>query len=488
MKRSRLIRPLVAALAALLAVQTALAEDPKPAASAPAADPVGIWEGALEVGPTKLRIVFHIRRDGDALSATMDSPDQGAKGLPVKSVTFEDPKLTLDVAVAQGQFVGERDAAFGELKGEWSQRGHSLPLTLKRVAAPTERKRPQVPQPPFPYRSEEVTYEHASKKFKLAGTLTLPEGAGPFAAAILISGSGAQDRDETIFDHKPFLVLADHLSRAGVAVLRVDDRGVGGTGHDGNPKDDTSADYATDVSSAIAYLKTRSEIDAKRIGLVGHSEGGLIAPLVAAEDASVAFAVLLAGPGVPGDELLYLQGEKLWKAGGADEATLARNRRMQREIFGFIKNEPDPAKGREAARAFLRAEHAKLSDADKKEAGDVDAFAEQHSAVIEIPWFRYFLSADPRPVLQRVKCPVLAITGEVDLQVPPEQNLPEIEKALKAGGNKDVTTLTMPSMNHLLQTAKTGAVTEYGDIEETMAPAALDAISAWLKARGFAKP
>lgn len=475
----------MALVVALLAFTTG--PGPARAQAPPAADPVGTWEGALEVGVMKLRLVVHIRRDGDGYRATMDSPDQGAKDIPISGVAYEDPQVTLDASSIRGRFVGERDAAFGELRGTWSQGGQRFPLVLRRVDAPTALRRPQSPKPPFPYRSEDVTFRHLSGGFELAGTLTMPEGPGPFPAAILITGSGAQDRDETIFEHRPFLVIADRLTRLGMAVLRVDDRGVGGSGHDGDPKDDTTMDFASDVRSSLAFLRSRPEVDSGRSGLIGHSEGGLIATIVAAADTSIAFVVLLAAPGVRGDELLYVQSAKLAQAGGADAATLAWNRRMQEEIFRIIRSEPDMAKGRDAARAYLRAEYEKLGEAEQQQIGTIEAFAEQHSGIVEIPWFRTFITYDPRPALRQVRCPVLALTGEKDLQVAPEQNLPEIDRAVRAGGNDEVTIRTMPGLNHLLQTAKTGLVTEYGEIEETIAPAALVAITGWLRPQGFVR-
>jgi hypothetical protein len=303
------------------------------------------------------------------------------------------------------------------------------------------------------------------------------------SAVILVSGSGAQDRDESIFEHKPFAVLADYLTKCGIIVLRVDDRGVGGTGTDGSPNDDTTADFTTDVRSGLAYLRSRKEVDPKRIGIIGHSEGALIGTIVAAEDPSIAFLVLLAGPGVPGHEMLSLQSEKIARASGASAAAIADLQSLQSRIFSIIRNHPNIEAGKREAREILFAEYAKLTEDERKSVGSAEAFAEQHSAVIGIPWFRYFITFDPRTVLARVQCPVLALTGEKDLQVPPEQNLPAIKKALLQGRAKDVTAKELPSLNHLLQTAKLGLVTEYGEIEETIAPLALTEVSDWLTSR-----
>jgi pimeloyl-ACP methyl ester carboxylesterase len=308
--------------------------------------------------------------------------------------------------------------------------------------------------------------------------LTLPVGNGPFPAVILISGSGAQDRDETLFQHKPFLVLADALTRRGVAVLRVDDRGVGGSS--GSTSQSTSEDFAGDVVAGIAFLKARPDIDAHKIGLIGHSEGGLIAPLVAGRSPDVAFIVLMAGTGMPGADVMYQQGRLILKTLGADEKTIERQRSLQQRLFAIIATEKDH--GRSIAR--LREEAKKivseLPEADRKNARAVEAEVEAQIIGVDSPWFRFFLTFDPRTAFRQVHCPVLALNGEKDLQVAPKENLSEIEKALKEAGNMRVTIRELPGLNHLFQTCKTGAVAEYAIIEETIAPAALKVIGDWV--------
>jgi uncharacterized protein len=446
-----------------------------------ATDITGSWEGGLDVGAVRLRMVFHIQQDGETYVATMDIPDQGATGIPLNGANVEENKVTISAVQLAAKFIGQMDATGNEIKGTWTQGGRSLPLTLKRATGSTQRRRPQTPQPPFPYQIEALTYSHLTGKFNFGATLTIPEGEGPFPAAVLITGSGPQDRDETIFEHKPFLVLADHLTRAGMIVLRADDRGVGGTGTDGNPADDTSADYTTDVKSALAFLKSRPEVDSRKIGLIGHSEGAMIGSIVAAEEPNIAFLIMLAGHAVGGDELLYLQGEKIARAAGADETVMAEQRKLQQAIFDIILTEPNIEVGRQKARDYLLERYASLAEEERQSAGSAEAFANQHSAIVALPWFRYFIKFDPREVLEKIHCPVLALTGEKDLQVVPEQNLPEIERALKRGNNSNVTAKTMPGLNHLFQQAVTGLVSEYGEIEETFSPAALDEITNWLK-------
>jgi pimeloyl-ACP methyl ester carboxylesterase len=331
----------------------------------------------------------------------------------------------------------------------------------------------------------EVVYENKKGGVKLAGTLTLPRGPGPHPAALRISGSGAQDRDETLFSHRPFLVLADHLTRRGVAVLRVDDRGVGGS--TGSAGEATSADFADDVLAGVEYLKGRKEVDPRRIGLIGHSEGGLIAPAVAGRSADVAFIVLLAGPGLPGDEILYLQGSALLRLLGAGKEQIARQRDLQQRLFAVAKEEKDPAAAEKKMQEVLEDFLAKLPPLERALAGGLKKQTEQQLRALRSPWFRYFLGYDPRPALRKVRCPVLALIGEKDFQVPPKENLPEIEKAVRAGGNPDVTVKELPALNHLFQTCTTGALAEYATIEETFAPSALELLGDWILKR-FGSP
>lgn len=479
-------------LAAFPAVTPPLRAQPAPAGEA-AADgpPVGTWQGSLETpGGGELRIVFHISSDSaGTLEATLDSPDQGATGIPVSDIELSGDTLRLAVAAVGGEYEGRR-VADDRVEGEWSQSGMSFPLRLERVEAAEVKgpERPQEPEPPFPYRSEEVRYGNPEAGIELAGTLTVPEGEGPFPAVLLVSGSGPQDRDETVFGHRPFLVLADHLTRRGIAVLRVDDRGVGES--EGDFSEATSEDFASDALSALQYLVRRPEVDPGAVGIVGHSEGGLIAPMVATRSDDVAFLVLLAGPGLPGEEILYLQGEKILRAMGGTEMQVARQREQQAELFGVVREEKDPERRVARLEEVLRARLAELTPAERAAAGTIPGDSTGLEQWLDLqlrsagsPWFRFFLLHDPRPVLERVTVPVLAITGELDLQVPPDENLPAIEGALVRGGNRDVTVMELEGLNHLFQHARTGSPTEYARIEQTMAPEAMEAVAQWILAR-----
>jgi hypothetical protein len=430
----------------------------------------GIWSGTLDTGAITLRIVFHITNTEDGLTATMDSPDQNAKGLPVTAVTRSGSALILELKQVGGKFEGKINNDLTVIDGTWTQGGASLPLTLKRVkdAAKLERRRPQNPKKPYPYREEEVTYDNKAAGIRLAATLTVPPGEGPFPAVVLITGSGPQDRDETLLGHRPFLVLADYLTRQGITVLRADDRGVGQSG--GNFATATTADFATDAEAGVAYLKTRPEADPQKIGLIGHSEGAIIAPMVAARNPDVTFLVMMAGSGVPGDEILVAQVLLISEASGRSHAQAEQSAAEEREILAMVKQEKDNAVLEKELREKL--------------AGKIpEARLGVQIKALDSPWFRYFVEYDPATALRRVTCPVLAITGEKDLQVPPKQNLPAIRKALEAAGNKNFEVVELPGLNHLFQTAKTGAPSEYAEIEETMSPVAIEKITSWILKR-----
>lgn len=472
---------LVCASCVLPPTAPARSQDTRPAA--PASVPVvsgldGAWDGTLEAGATRLRIVFHIRTTDGGTTATMDSVDQAATGIPVSAVSREGDAVKLEVAAIGGRFEGALQADGRTLRGRWIEAALDLPFTLTRReagdAAPAVR-RPQMPARPFPYREEDVAYDNAAAKARLAATLTLPSGAGPFLAVVLIAGSGPLDRDETLFAHKPFLVLADHLTRRGFAVLRADKRGVGKS--TGDYASATTADFTTDVEAAIAYLRTRPEIDGGRIGLIGHSEGGLIAPRIAAAT-PLAFIVLMAGPGRRGDQILLTQSRLLSEAAGMAEREIEQALAVNRALFAAVRDTADRSEAAARARAIL----VEMG----KPLGMSDATIEEAVQKVTSAWFHYFLRYDPVPVLRQVKSPVLAINGSKDLQVAARENLAAIRAALAANG--DVETVELPGLNHLFQTAKTGAASEYGEIEETIAPSVLELISRWVGARSRLDP
>ena len=444
-------------------------------------NPVGIWEGPIQLGAAgELRVVFRITNKDGKRTATMDVPKQQAAGIACAEPKLDDNKLTLNVLKIGGKFVGTFAEDGKSVVGTWTQGGNDYPLTLKSVEKPSEPKRPQLPKAPFPYTSEDVTFTNETAKVTLAGTLTVPPGAGPFAAVVLVSGSGPQDRDETLFGHKPFLVIADALSRRGIAVLRYDDRGVGKS--TGKFADCTSNDFAVDAAAAVLFLSTHAKIDPKKIGIVGHSEGGLIAPMVAVKHPKqVGFIVLLAGPGLPGRDILLKQSADIQKAAGMKTAEIAPILAMMTDIYDAAADEP-PA-GRKTKILAAIDKHRKTLPAGLRLQLDDAAERDKFAAVPLDPWLNAFLVFDPRPILMQVKCPVLAMNGGTDLQVSAKENLEAIRAALQAGGHTAGTFHELPKLNHLFQPSETGSPSDYGEIETTFDPAALKRLEDWIAAR-----
>ncbi len=447
-------------------------------AEQPPAPLVGNWEGTLKTMGIELRIVLHLKTKEGQLTGNFDSLDQGAKGIPIDKLIFEDGTLTLKWPKLGAEFAGKLSPDGKTLKGEWKQSGLRIPTTFTKTKQVKTDLRPQEPKPPFSYAAEEVRFDNPKAQITFGGTLTKPKQGGPFPAIVLLSGSGAQDRDETIFGHKPFWVLADHLTRNGIAVLRFDDRGVGDSG--GDQKKTTMLDHAEDALAAVRYLKDRKDIDPKKIGLIGHSEGALLAALAAEQSNDVALIVMLAGNAIPGDELLYLQAGAILEASGVDEKTREKNRAVQKAFIDLVRKKESPAKIEEAFARWL-AEQLQEVPEDAKEAAEAQLRAEFRK--VQTPWMRHFIDFDPQTTLRKIACPVLVLIGELDRQVPPDPNLQEARQALLAGGNTDVTVKELPKLNHLFQTAKTGTPQEYRKIEETFAPAALKEITTWIAPR-----
>lgn len=431
----------------------------------------GRWQGVLDVQVTKLTVVFNISKNGSGFVTTLDSPDQGAKGIPTDYTNFENNTLTLRVKAISGEYVGTlKDASTFE--GTFKQGATSFPLNLKRTDdVVTEKaavvRRPQEPKPPFPYKSEEVKFQNVPASISLAGTLTLPPNGNNFPAVILITGSGPQNRDEELFGHKSFFVIADYLTRKGIAVLRYDDRGVGGSG--GDFAKSTSQDFAGDVESAIAYLKTRPEINKKKIGLIGHSEGGIIAPMVAAKSKNVAFIVLLAGSGVSGDEVLLSQTKAIAQSANLSTDQIANAEKINKGAYEIVKKGLNQQETEKQLFEYFSSIPV-MKDKSALKAKELSS-----------PWMMYFIRYNPAPTLAKVKCPILALNGEKDVQVLPKLNLPAIQENLAKGGNKQVTIKEIPKLNHLFQECTTCSTGEYKNLEETFSPAVLVEISSWIQ-------
>ncbi len=443
---------------------------------ASAQDISGTWKGALSVQGMELPLAFNISVANGEYTTTLDSPLQNAFGIPIDKTTFVDNKLT----ITQAQMGMEYTATFsdGTFKGTFKQSGQTFPLDLKKGEKAVKKEKPQEPKKPYPYASIEVTFENPkADHIKLAGTLTLPNDVKNPPVAILISGSGPQNRDEELLGHKPFLVLADHLTRNGIAVLRYDDRGTASS--EGNFSTATSFDFATDAEAAMTYLQTRNDVDVQKIGFIGHSEGGLIAPIIAARNKDVAFCVLLAGPGVDGKEILLTQGKRAAELEGYPAEDIAASQKISTKVYDICRNYQGEASKNEIAALYAQLRTEMISEKAQKEM--TKEAMDRQVEMITSPWMLAFLKYDPQTSLQNVTCPVLAINGEKDFQVLPEPNLMAIQKGLKH--NKDVTIKQFKDLNHLFQTSTTGALSEYAEIEETFAPIALNFVSQWINKR-----
>lgn len=423
----------------------------------------GDWQATLVTPRGDLHLALHIKAEstnaGPALTGTLDSLDQGTLGIPLAAVTFDADTLSFRVDAINGSYKAKLSG--NELRGSWTQ-GLALPLNFKRGPAASTNRHPQEPVPPFPYKSEDITIENSAAHIQLAATLTVPTGTGPFPAVVLITGSGPQDRDEAILGHKPFFVLSDYLTRHGIAVLRFDDRGFGKS--TGKFDTATTADFATDAEAALAFLKSRPEVNTRKLGLIGHSEGGAIAAMIAARNADIAFVVSLAGPAVPGDKIIPAQVIAGNLALGMKRETAVESGDREAAILKLVRT----GKDNQTIRAKI---------AESLPPAQVDAAL----AVITSPWYRYYLQYDPGADWKKLTIPVLALSGSKDTQVPAEANMSALKKALSA--NKSASVQELPGLNHLFQHARTGAPTEYAGIEETMSEEVLKRIADWILLR-----
>ena len=431
----------------------------------------GLWQTALETHGMRLRFQLHVSHDTeDQLIGALDSLDQEVSGLPAINVQLKEAAFHFEIPSLAGVFEGTLNAAKNKLTGNWSQTGADAKLEFVRSDQPLELRRPQTPKKPYPYHEEEISFSNAAAEVSLAGTLTLPKGSGPFPAALLIVGSGPHDRDEALANHRPFLVLADHLTRKGIAVLRYDKRGIGKSR--GSADKATTLDLAADAQAAIAYLKTRNEIDPAKIALIGHSEGAMIAPLIASHTKDVAWVVLLAAPATKGEDTLLNQSELIGRAGGLTDEQLEASLDFDQAAYDLVRTEKDTAVLNEKLNGLVKG--------SGLAATMPPAALEPQLRMMESPWFRFFLDYDPLPDLKALQVPVLALYGQKDLQVPVKPNLALLQQALQEGGNKDADVRELPELNHLFQHAYAGTPAEYAAIEETFSPQALQIISDWL--------
>lgn len=441
----------------------------------------GTWRSTVPRNGVNLRLIVHIETSDSGTHAKLDMPDMLANNIPIADLTRDGDRVSYTVPASQGSFSGKLNED-GTITGVWTiPNREDVTITLVRDAddAPApKRNRPQVPAKPYPYQSEDITFENQSAEgVTLAGTLTIPQGDGPFPAAILISGSGPQDRNETVFGHQPFLVLADYLTNHGIAVLRYDDRGINES--TGDFSQATSADFATDANAAFAYLASRPEIDHNAIGFIGHSEGGIIGPIAIRDNQDIGFLVMLAGPGTPSIKIVESQNRLIAESQGADEAMIDKSIALSMKLSRAVANSTSAHDAEARIRAILTPEVL-------EEQGWPESQIETIIAQNASPWLRFFLSYDPADYMDAVRCPVLAINGQLDKQVPADENLAGLRVLL--ADHPDATIKALPGLNHMFQTAKTGALGEYNDIEETFAPHAMQLIADWINTRFVAEP
>jgi pimeloyl-ACP methyl ester carboxylesterase len=474
--------PLAAPIPATATVPPEAATPKAVDTSQPSGDSLdGHWEGAVEVAGQNLTTRVDFKTEGGVLKGTVDFPQQNANGLPLEKVSRQGDKLHFEVlpsprtAVFDGALQGT-----DKITGSFQQAVYVGTFHLERT--------PVQASEPLPYKEEEVTFRNGD--VTLAGTLTLPETQGPHPAVVLITGSGAENRDEEVFGFKVFRVLADHLTRKGIAVLRYDDRGVGGSST--GTEQDTSETSADDVAAAVKFLQRRPDINPEEIGLVGHSEGGIIAPMVAVRSSDaggppVAFLILMSGPGQPGRQILADQTGLILKANGASQAVIDEKVALEKRAIEAAMT----GQGWEEVKAEIRKQYqaaaAALSDDQRKAIGDVNQWVEKsveaQVQALKSPWMQFFLAYDPAPALEKVTAPVLALFGGLDTQVPAEANRDAVMKALDKGGNKDHTAKIFPDANHLYQSAVTGSPNEYATLKPEFTAGFLDSISDWILAR-----
>lgn len=476
------MKKLLIAVAALLIVDQTKAQDI-----------TGSWQGLIKAGGANLHLVFNIKKTSDtSYTSTFDSPDQKAFGIACSKTYKVKDSVFIELAIIKGAYKALWDGKDG-FTGFYSQRGGTISLDMKRItdaekaALSKDPVRPQTPKQPYGYYSEDVEYDNADKSLHYGATFTRPNGKGKYPAVIIITGSGTQDRDGTIFGHKLYWVLADYLTKNGIAVLRVDDRGAGKSTLGKDIASATSLDFSFDVETSLNYLETRTDVDKKHIGLVGHSEGAMIAPMVAARRKDVSFIVLWGAPSIGGARISTEQNAYGLRRDGVDSIAVNAFSSLHSQmlaLFASATSQDDlDQKITPVWEAWKKAQSQKTLQAllvhDNSITGQ-DVF-KIYNSIYNPPWARFFIIYDPAKDLAKVKCSVLAINGAKDTQVDAKSNLARIQEILTKSGNKDFKVEELPNLNHLLQTAVTGDLSEYEKTDETMSPVALNIISDWIK-------
>lgn len=436
----------------------------------------GKWHGSILLSGSDLEIFVTFKTDPDSLRGTIDIPVQGAKDLKLTDCYYSTDKVHFELqafslAVFDGYFSND------SIAGDFTQSIYTGTFYLVRGEKKLEQPKDTIA---LPYKEEEVTYYNGDIKF--AGTLTIPKTSGKHPAVVMITGSGAQNRDEEIYGFKIFRIIADALTRNGIAVLRTDDRGIGGsTGKSGS---ETTEDFAGDVNKAVKFLKTRDDIDPNQIGLFGHSEGGIIAPMVASQSGDISFIILMAGTGVKGIDILKEQSRLIILAGGGTEKEAEENNSILEKAYKCVLSDTGWDELQILVENSIKNNYDKMTDEEKKSIKDLDEYSKSMAKMsvqqMKSTWMKYFMVYDPEPALEKVKCPVLMLFGENDLQVPPKQNKEPMENALKKGGNNDYKTVIIPKANHLFQECDNGNPADYQKLKKEFAPGFLDAITGWI--------
>ena len=457
---------------------------------------MGTWQGNLNVQGNPIPIVFHIKKDGiNKWIATFDSPSQHAFNLPCSEVIVKNDSIILIMAILNGKYAGLANTDKSQIAGSWFQGPGSLPLTVKKTsdtAMVKEQKRPQTPRPPFPYHSEDVVYSNTDQSIQFGGTLTYPKSDSlkgvaavhSYPAVILITGSGQQDRDETLFDHKPFAVIADYLTKQGFVVLRVDDRGMGKT--TGIFSEATSMDFAKDVEAGLDFLEKQPMVNKNKIGLIGHSEGGMIAPIVADERREIKFIILLAGPGIPIIDLMQQQMEAVSESNGETSAKARANGQLMRIVWDEAAKNEDSATTIQHIRMKIESwsktlDTATLAKFKSQDTTSINNQITEAMKALNSKWYKYFISFNPQPYLEKLDCEVLALNGSKDVQVIAVTNLKGIKQSLQKSKSPKYDVIEVPALNHLFQTCVICNPAEYIVLEESFSPVALEIMGSWLK-------
>ncbi|MEO8172326.1 MAG: alpha/beta hydrolase [Sediminibacterium sp.] len=443
-------------------------------------DLAGDWNGTILPNNKPVRFIFHITRDGNTYNALIDIPDKRLTGLKAAQTVVTNEELVIDLSNMGMRYQGRFSADSQQLKGILAEGANTWPLTLRRGTGESVQSvnRPQEPVKPYPYTEEEVSFSNIEAAITLAGTFTRSAGNGKVPAVILVSGSGPQDRDETFSGHKPFLVLADFLTRHGIAVLRYDDRGVGAS--TGKHDQATTADFASDVLSAVSYLASRKDIDISRIGIIGHSEGGIIAPMVANRSKQVAFIVTLGATGIPGSEISFMQAKATRGFPVPDESAWES---AIRKAIRIASSDLDSATLKKTLILHYQTTIAPILRPYVGSDNELNSIIAGMTATRITPWARYFYNYNPADEFAKLTCPVLILNGSKDTQVQAKINQEGIRSALARGGNSNYTIKEFAGLNHLLQECATGLINEYSSITQTMAPAVLELIASWIASR-----